>query len=416
MKLKVCGMKYENNIIDVAEMQPDYLGFIFYENSPRYFNTTIPKVSENIKKIGVFVNAKLDVIIDKVENLTIHNKKQQLGQFMTTNYNYILQNFIIPQDINIIIEPFCGNRHLLNFIDINNFEIECYDIEPTDKNIIQQDTILNPPNFQNKYLITNPPYLARNKCNNKELFDKYNVNDLYKCHIKELIVNNPIGGILIIPLNFWSSIRKGDIKLRKEFLKVFNIILINIFEEKVFDDTTYTICSFQFELKYKELDYNIEINIDIYPSKHNIQISLNENNNYMIGGCIYNLKISQNYKISRITKNNISDSNTNILVKCIDDNAKNKIGLSFVQDTDIYIDNTPNLSARTYASLIIKPSLTINKQKKLIKLFNEYLNNEREKYHSLFLTNYRESKDIARKRISFDLVYKIIQYLLDTNF
>ena len=36
----------------------------------------------------------------------------------------------------------------------------------------------------------------------------------------------------------------------------------------------------------------------------------------------------------------------------------------------------------------------------------------REKYHSLFLTNYRESKDIARKRISFDLVYQIVGHLL----
>jgi hypothetical protein len=31
----------------------------------------------------------------------------------------------------------------------------------------------------------------------------------------------------------------------------------------------------------------------------------------------------------------------------------------------------------------------------------------------LFLTNYRESKDIARKRISFDLVYLIVGYLLE---
>ncbi len=64
-------MKYEDNIIDVAEMQPDYLGFIFYENSPRYFDKTIPEVTEHIKKIGVFVNAKLDFIIDKIEKYNL---------------------------------------------------------------------------------------------------------------------------------------------------------------------------------------------------------------------------------------------------------------------------------------------------------------------------------------------------------
>ena len=48
--------------------------------------------------------------------------------------------------------------------------------------------------------------------------------------------------------------------------------------------------------------------------------------------------------------------------------------------------------------------------------FNEFLNKNRNKYHSLFLPNYRESNDIARKRISFDLVFKIIGYLLcETN-
>ena len=32
MKLKVCGMKY--NTAEVANLQPDYLGFIFYKKSP----------------------------------------------------------------------------------------------------------------------------------------------------------------------------------------------------------------------------------------------------------------------------------------------------------------------------------------------------------------------------------------------
>jgi hypothetical protein len=48
-----------------------------------------------------------------------------------------------------------------------------------------------------------------------------------------------------------------------------------------------------------------------------------------------------------------------------------------------------------------------------VKKFNTYLENHRKKYNSLFLTNYRESKDIARKRISFDLVYQITEYILD---
>ena len=354
--------------------------------------------------------------------------KKNLGQFYTTNRDYILEGLSIPSNVKHIIEPFAGNGDLKIFIEnqqIKNnikYNIEYYDIDPKQKYILKRDTLKNPPNYTNKYIITNPPYLARNKSKNKVLFDKYNVNDLYKCVIKELLTNICLGGILIIPLNFWSSIRTADIELRKLFLEKYNITLLNIFEEQVFDDTTYTICSFQFELLNVDIQHqqqhqhpstNNKLNIIVYPSKIKIKTVLNDHNNFMIGGEIYNLKLKNTYKITRLTKKNKIKANTNILVKCIDDNLHSKIGLSFVENKDIYIDNTPNQTARTYATLIIEPPININKQKQLIDKFNKYLEKHRNKYNSLFLTNYRESKDIARKRISFDLVYSITQYILE---
>jgi len=347
--------------------------------------------------------------------MTDKNNKKLLGQYYTINNEYILQNMVIPDYINNIIEPFTGNGDLLNFINKNNnkYNIECYDIEPKKDFIIKRDTLNDPPNYNNKYIITNPPYLARNKSIDKNIFDKYNVNDLYKCFIKEIINNICLGGILILPLNFWCSIRISDIKLRKLFLDKYNIILLNIFEEKVFNDTTYTICSFQFELKKNNENNNI--NINIYPSKVKIITELNDNNNYIIGGDIYNLKINNKYKITRLTEKNKNKLNTNILVKCIDVNINNKIGLYYIDDNNIYIDNTPNQSARTFATLIIEPRINVEEQKELIKKFNNFLEEYRIKYNSLFLTNYRESKDISRKRISFELVYLIISYILENN-
>lgn len=340
----------------------------------------------------------------------ITHKKQLLGQFYTTNYEYILQGMEIPNNIRTIIEPFTGNGDLLTFINKDKYDIECYDIEPKKKFIIKRNTIKDPPDYTNKFLLTNPPYLARNKSKDKMLFDKYDVNDLYKCVIKEIITNKCLGGILIIPLNFWSSIRISDIKLRKLFLDVYDVILVNIFEERVFDDTSYTVCSFQFELKKDDIN---KIKIIIYPSKKIIETKLNDKNNYIIGGEIYKLKLNNIYKITRATNKNKEKVNTNILVKCIDDNKHNRIRLSFVNDKDIYIDATPNQTARTYATLIIEPRINKERQEKLVKKFNEYLDKYRRKFNSLFLTNYRESKDIARKRISFDLVYMIVGYILE---
>ena len=345
----------------------------------------------------------------------IITNKKDLGQFYTTNYSYILQNLKIPKKEKNIIEPFAGQGDLLNFIEKeDDFSIECYDIDPKKEFITKRDTLLNPPEYKDKFVITNPPYLARNKSDNKELFDKYNQNDLYKCLIDELTRNIASGGILIIPLNFWCSIRKSDVEIRKKFIDVYNVLILNIFEEKVFVDTSYTICSFQFEKKD-----NIENKITecyIYPEKKHINFDLNKENNYTIGGEIYNLKQDKKIKIERLTTNN-EDSKyiTNILVKCIDDNINSKIDLKIVKDEDIYIDKTPNLSARSYTSLIIEPKLTLEKQHMLVKDFNEFLNNQRDKYHSLFLTNYRESNTIARKRISFTLVFEIVNYLVSIN-
>ena len=67
LALKVCGMKYIENIQQVAELQPDYLGFIFYEKSKRNFEGIIPDISKDIKKTGVFVNEIKEIVISLIE-------------------------------------------------------------------------------------------------------------------------------------------------------------------------------------------------------------------------------------------------------------------------------------------------------------------------------------------------------------
>ena len=63
MKLKVCGMKFTENMQQVAALHPDYLGFIFYEKSKRNFEGIIPAFPKSIKKTGVFVNEYLEILV-----------------------------------------------------------------------------------------------------------------------------------------------------------------------------------------------------------------------------------------------------------------------------------------------------------------------------------------------------------------
>ncbi len=67
MKLKVCGMKYIENIKSISDLKPDYMGFIFYEKSKRNFEGIIPELSKEIKKTGVFVNEYIEIVVSLVE-------------------------------------------------------------------------------------------------------------------------------------------------------------------------------------------------------------------------------------------------------------------------------------------------------------------------------------------------------------
>jgi phosphoribosylanthranilate isomerase len=84
LKLKVCGMKYAANIAAVAALRPDYLGFIFYEQSPRFINEVsaelIKYIPEEIKTVGVFVNEDLDLVIkqataNKLKAIQLHGNE-----------------------------------------------------------------------------------------------------------------------------------------------------------------------------------------------------------------------------------------------------------------------------------------------------------------------------------------------------
>lgn len=72
LKLKVCGMKDSANITALIELQPDFVGFIFYEKSSRFVGDDLDidllkSFPRNMKKVGVFVNASPDTILKTVK-------------------------------------------------------------------------------------------------------------------------------------------------------------------------------------------------------------------------------------------------------------------------------------------------------------------------------------------------------------
>ena len=67
MKIKICGMREPDNIRQVTDLHPDYMGFIFWSGSPRNACQLDPAalatVPQTIRRVGVFVNESKENIL-----------------------------------------------------------------------------------------------------------------------------------------------------------------------------------------------------------------------------------------------------------------------------------------------------------------------------------------------------------------
>jgi phosphoribosylanthranilate isomerase len=70
MKVKVCGLNDVSNVTEVLQLQPSFIGFIFYDKSPRNCTMAAPVVRDlklnGTKKVGVFVNEPKDKLLRTV--------------------------------------------------------------------------------------------------------------------------------------------------------------------------------------------------------------------------------------------------------------------------------------------------------------------------------------------------------------
>ncbi len=77
LKIKVCGMRDTENIRSVAELKPDFMGFVFHRPSPRYVGDLpgermFVSFPEDCIKTGVFVDSDMDTILLRVKIFGLH--------------------------------------------------------------------------------------------------------------------------------------------------------------------------------------------------------------------------------------------------------------------------------------------------------------------------------------------------------
>jgi phosphoribosylanthranilate isomerase len=104
IKLKICGMKNPDNIKDVGLLNPDYMGFIFYKASKRFVQELDPlavsQLSENIAKVGVFVNHDLIEVVQTAKRYSLD--LLQLHGSESADYVSALKQQLVGSDIKLM--------------------------------------------------------------------------------------------------------------------------------------------------------------------------------------------------------------------------------------------------------------------------------------------------------------------------
>lgn len=92
LKIKVCGLNRPDNIKLVANLYPDFMGFIFWPQSKRYAGSlsseTLTAIDSSIIKVGVFVNEEMQNVIDtaskyKISTIQLHGEEYRILSITT---------------------------------------------------------------------------------------------------------------------------------------------------------------------------------------------------------------------------------------------------------------------------------------------------------------------------------------------
>ena len=301
--------------------------------------------------------------------------KQKHGQFYTSKANEMLTGWERLVQNKVALDPFCGNGDLLDWA-LNNgaSKAKGYDIEPQQPFYNKNDSLMNPPDYTGAFLVSNPPYLASNKCRHgdKSPYEKWKQSDYYKCHLASLW---PLceEGILILPSNFFCE---SNSKARQLFFSHYEIVEAKYWNQPIFEDATTGIVAFHFR-KGSGLSFPCTI----YPENKTITMELSAKDGYMHGRDFFAYINGPQYDIERVLID--GTPNTNIVVGCLD---KGKYPTGFHYNAGAPI--TVKKSVITTYQVSVPFELTEEQQKKVIEVANAKLNHYRSLYDGMFLSNY----------------------------
>lgn len=116
-RIKVCGLRDPENIAEIIDLKPDYIGLIFYPKSARFIGGKLPvHVAREIdlsKKVGVFVDGEYDEITDAIDQyeldvIQLHGNESPEFAAKVRNYGIdVIKAFSVGEDFDFSqLEPY----------------------------------------------------------------------------------------------------------------------------------------------------------------------------------------------------------------------------------------------------------------------------------------------------------------------
>jgi hypothetical protein len=357
------------------------------------------------------------------------NLKRTRGQYYSSQAIKILTglSFTLPEPTStIVIEPFAGQGDLIEWAKNHHGytgTVECYDIDPKvipNVQTIQRNTLLDPPDYTNKYVLTNPPFLAGNKSSDaitKRILKKYDTDDLFKAFILSICLTDTescVGGTLILPVGFFLSMDK---KCRDAFMTRYEIPRVNYFDHPTFQGTTISVVSFSFRKSLPPQPLTVQ-RVHWYKYSENGQcvdqvFEMKRENHWMVGGEVHTLPKSTIFgRVPAEPRTKTVYQPTSMYL-----NTTDRISLEMKPDDFEWppIKHTD----RSYARLATRGTanhppriLTKDEQERLCTKFNTYIQEKSQQYWKLWIPGFMDG---GRHRLPFDTAYAIANHLLTQN-
>lgn len=145
------------------------------------------------------------------------------------DYDVFFKGFTKPPKGSIVIDPFADDESTAKWLDKKNILI-AYSAKESHPLGLRLDTLRDPPKYAGTYVVTTPPWHKKGDIADNTLFDRYGTDNLYKCFIRTLLKSPALGGSILVPLTFLVGVRDSEKKRRQDFFTLYKPLRFNVFQ------------------------------------------------------------------------------------------------------------------------------------------------------------------------------------------